>query len=146
MKHLTAMDRAGYRPTREEHLLRIRSMRKYLTWLAMVAIGLTIVTPVASQILASHASVGEMDFCGPQMTHMGHELAPDEQPPHPDPMTFCGYCTLFHHTSVLPSVPWQPSLRGPLPWRLLVALVVPRPFAPPWLSAAPRGPPVSVQV
>lgn len=131
---------------REEHPLRTRSMGKYPTWLAMAAICLIVAAPVVSQILASHASVGEMGLCGSQMAHMGHEHAPDEQQPHPDPMAFCGYCTLFHHTSVLPSVPWQPNLRGPLPWRLLVAPAVPSPFVAPLLSAAPRGPPVSVQV
>ncbi len=143
MKHLNAMDRAGYRPTRQEHLLRTRSMGKYSTWLAMVAIALTMLSPVISQILASHASVGEIGFCG---SKMGHENAPDEQPPQPDPMSFCSYCTLFHHASVLPSVPWQPSLRGPQPDRLRVTLVVHSPFVSPLLSAAPRGPPFFVQV
>ncbi len=145
------MDRAGNRPIGEEHLLRVRSMRKRPAWLAMVAMWLTIVAPVVSQTLASHASMGEAASHASQMTHMGHGHAsehghvPAEPPPDPDPMVFCGYCSLFYHTSVLPSVDWQPRLPGPLPSRMLAAPVASSPFVPPLLSAAPRGPPVSVQ-
>ncbi len=132
--------------------MRTRSIAKRPAWLAMVAIWLIIVAPVVSQILAGHAGAGEVGSHSSQMAHMdhmghmGHGHASDEQPPQPDPMTFCGYCDLFHHTSVLPSVDWQPGLSGPLPWRMPVVPAAPGQFVPPLLSAAPRGPPVSAQV
>ena len=124
----------------------MRSMRKRPAWLAMVTIWLTIVAPVVSQLLASHVSAGEAGSYAAQMAHMGHGHAPDERQPRPDPMTFCGYCSLFHHTSVLPSVNWQPGLAAPLPWRTLGSPVMPSPIVPVLLSAAPRGPPVFAQI
>lgn len=113
--------------------------RRPITWLAIVALWLTIVAPVVSQTLASpldaRVSIG---WCGP------HHDDGTPSPPHGHLVEKCGYCGLLSGHSILPDM--APSLSaGPLlsgqwlamsepPTRSYIVL----------LAADPRGPPRAV--
>ncbi len=111
----------------------------------MAAIWLTIVAPVVSQTLAARSGTAPAASCMQPMAYMEHPCSPDTKHPHPHPMTFCSYCSLFHHTSVLASSDWQPGLPGPLPYPLLIESARHSRFVHNILAAAPRGPPLSVR-
>jgi hypothetical protein len=111
--------------------------RKFVAWLALVAMWLTIGMPVLSQFLPNHSG-SPMDL-GAWCT--GHGLS-DHHPGAPAaPVDKCGYCSLFCHSplvlghadAVLP----PPRLSGPL----FSAQTVPSGPLPRLLSADPRGPP-----
>ena len=127
-------------------MIRTHRVGKRPAWLAMVALWLTITVPVVSQILAGCSSGHGAASYAQQMAHMEHPCPPDTKNPHPDPMTFCGYCSLFHHTSLLASAHWQPCLLGALPYPPFIAPALHNPLVRDVLAAAPRGPPNSVPV
>jgi len=120
--------------------LRNTRYRKFVAWLALAAMWLTIGMPVLSQFLPSHAQES-MDL-GAWCT--GHGLS-DHHPGSPSapaaPMDKCGYCSLFCHSPlalahadvVLPSL----LLSGPL----FSVQAVPSGPRPRLLSADARGPP-----
>ncbi|MCW8807065.1 MAG: DUF2946 domain-containing protein [Rhodanobacter sp.] len=122
--------------------IRTRTIRSRWGWLALAAIWLTIVAPVVSQTLGSRAAAMN-GSCAQQANPLDSSATPHPRPP-PHPMTFCGYCSLFQHSSVLASLDWQPSLLPPAAFRPLVATPFPSWSGHSILAAAPRGPPISV--
>ncbi|WP_161940595.1 DUF2946 domain-containing protein [Rhodanobacter thiooxydans] len=127
-----------------------RKIRVLFAWLALFALGLTIVAPVVSRTLASVAASSAHD--APHAMHMAMEMpAGDagEQPSgdtHDDhdgmPMEQCGYCGLLGHSPLLVVIAWLPGL---LPQQASSRPVVPtaprRGSERSTLTAVPRGPP-----
>lgn len=116
--------------------------RKWVAWLAMFAMWLTIVAPVVSQTIA--AASWSPDLGGWCDGHAGlvNHPAPHQTDPHAPTTDKCGYCGLLGHSPTLAGTSWQPLL--PV-WQDASTLA-----APPTrkahitrvlLAAAPRGPP-----
>ncbi len=85
-----------------------RTPRRFVAWLAIVALWLTIVAPVVSQTLASPLdALVSIGWCG---TH--HDDG-KQSPPAGYPLEKCGYCGLLSGHSILPDA--APALAaGPL--------------------------------
>ncbi len=121
-------------------MIRSRAHRRFVAWLAMAAMWLTIVAPVVSQTLSSSRSTPALGAsCDGHADDMTHP-----SPPHGHLMEQCGYCGLLSHSPTLTGAVWLPHLLPP-------AVDLPHgiPKALPWmrdtlLAAAPRGPPVFV--
>lgn len=116
-------------------MTRLRTPR-WIAWVAMMALWLTIVAPVISQTITMDAESSMVMDCGP---HHDHSLPSS---PHPGSMEKCGYCGLLSHSpgmpgSGLPLPMYSPSAGRP---QLLHAHSGTEPFV---LAAAPRGPPVT---
>ncbi|SFS16493.1 Protein of unknown function [Dyella sp. OK004] len=120
-------------------MIRLRTQRRFVAWLAMAAIWLTIVAPVISQTLPTAGPMPGMGMmCGEHVEHAGHPASPH---PHVPSMEHCGYCSLLSHTPVLSGAIWLPSVLPqntyiPVLWRGAPAFSRHSP-----LAAAPRGPP-----
>lgn len=113
--------------------------RRFMAWLGMAAIWLTIVAPVVSRTLAVESFMPNLGaWC------TGHGLAPHHTP-EPSapatPMDHCGYCTLLGHSPLLSghtivfSASTLPAASVPRFWAIGAT------FVDPVLSANPRGPP-----
>lgn len=128
---------------------RTRDIRALFAWLALFALGLTIVAPVVSRTLASvtassaHGAHHAMDMTARMPAgHAGTHRHDDAHVDHDGmPMDQCGYCGLLGHSPLLIAIAWLPGL---LP---RAAPRQPLPTAPQrnpersTLTAAPRGPP-----
>ena len=122
--------------------MRLRTRhRRVVAFLAIAALWLLVAAPVISQVLPSRSTYTELNaYCDGMagMTDHGDLAMPD---PHGGQMAVCGYCGLLGHAPTMPGavyvamfVPSTPLWAVPLP-------VAPIPATPPWLDAAPRGPP-----
>lgn len=126
-------------------MIRRAKILRYFGWLAMTAIGLAVVAPVVSQILASRIRMATTGIC--QEHGAAARLATGSgRHPSPQPMTFCGYCSLFQHSSALTSVDWHAALLPPGQFQLLLAFAIPAWIGHSILAAAPRGPPAFLKL
>lgn len=125
-----------------------RKIRVLFTWLALLALGLTIVAPVVSRTLASIAATPHH---APHAMQMAMQMPAGDagaQPPddaHVDHdgmlMEQCGYCGLLGHSPLLVVLAWLPGL---LPQDSSRPAVPATPRCGPersTLTAVPRGPP-----
>jgi len=117
--------------------------RKWVAWLAMFAMWLTIVAPVVSQTVA--ATSWSPDLGGWCEGHAGlvvHSV-PHQTDPHAPSSDKCGYCGLLGHSPSLAGTSWQPPS---VVWQGACALTIlptrNAHTARVLLAAAPRGPPV----
>jgi len=117
--------------------------RKWVAWLAMFAMWLTIVAPVVSQTVA--ATSWSPDLGGWCEGHAGlvvHSV-PHQTDPHAPSSDKCGYCGLLGHSPSLAGTSWQPPS---VVWQGACALTIlptrKAHTARVLLAAAPRGPPV----
>ncbi|MGP1666140.1 MAG: DUF2946 domain-containing protein [Rhodanobacter sp.] len=121
-------------------MIRIRTIRRWFAWLALVAIGLSVVAPVVSQTLAGMASASSDVICAEH-----GDQTPESPPPaphHPAGMQHCGYCGLLAHSPAPARVVWHANATHPRTQPVSArphASVRPARWA---LQAAPRGPPV----
>lgn len=128
---------------------RTRKIRVFFAWLALIALGLTIVAPVVSRTLASvtassaHGAHHGMDMSA-EMT-AGHVDANRHDNPHSDHdgmlMDQCGYCGLLGHSPLLIVIAWLPGLLPQATPRQPVPAAPARGPERSTLTAAPRGPP-----
>jgi hypothetical protein len=114
--------------------------RRFVAWLAIAAIWLTIVAPVVSQTLSAEQSWPDLGaWCTDHGLSDQHPSMPSDPSMHMDK---CGYCVLLGHSPLLSgsvSVALQPPLlaiRTPSLWASGIDVVEPI------LSANPRGPPL----
>lgn len=136
---------------------RTRKISTLFVWLALIAIGLTVVAPVISRTVAAvaastpHAVHHDMDMS--MQTPAGHEHAHGPAPQqahqhdsgHADHdgmlMEDCGYCGLLGHSPLLFVIAWLPNVLPPArPQRLVPPTLRGGPERS-TLTAAPRGPP-----
>lgn len=127
-----------------------RKTRSLFAWLALIALGLTIVAPVVSRTLAGvntspaqHAH-HDMDMSMQMPSDDAH--APNQHDGiHDDRggmlMEQCGYCGLLGHNPLLIVIAWLPGLLPQTPARLLTRPSPQRGPEHSTLTAAPRGPP-----
>jgi hypothetical protein len=133
----------------ENSLRQVCRIRVVFAWLALLALGLTIVAPVVSRTLAGIAADGPHDT--PHAMQMAMPMPAADaaaQPPgnaHVDhdgmPMEQCGYCGLLGHSPLLLVLAWLPGLSpqaGPHP---AVPTAPRRGPERSTLTAVPRGPP-----
>ncbi|SFS17807.1 Protein of unknown function [Dyella sp. OK004] len=124
---------AGFR------VIRWHTHRRWIAWLAIAAMWLTIVAPVISQTVlpATHApAMHHGAGCGKHA-----EQTPPLSPPHDHALEKCGYCGLLGYSPMLPGAIWLPPILPPVaavPANLPRALPATRLAT---LAAAPRGPP-----
>lgn len=114
-----------------------RILRSCFTWLAFLAIGLTIVAPLVSRTLTSVATSSPHADC----EDMHAPMPPGATDHDGMAMEACGYCGLLGHSPWLASIAWLPNLLPPSATRapaLPTAAELPQRFD---LTAAPRGPP-----
>jgi hypothetical protein len=133
-------------------VLRLKSSRRYVAWLALLAMALIVVMPAISRVMPMDSMAGMPGMSGMTSTDVAcphHDLqAATKHPEAPsapaDPMARCGYCVLLSHTPILASsvvvhvVPAAPNVANPVE-----ALPRDRSEAP-LLSADPRGPPAAL--
>jgi len=118
---------------------RSRTHRRFVAWLAIAAIWLTIVAPVISQTLPAAWALPDL---GPWCGGHAYDTTTPSAPSTPDHLLDkCGYCGLLSESPTLASVAWLPTVLPPL-----AAMPPFETVAPPWtrlssLAAAPRGPP-----
>lgn len=115
--------------------------RRFVAWLAMAAIWLTVVAPVISQTLPVEQAWPDQEaWCTSHGLSDQHPSMPSDPSMHMDK---CGYCALLGHSPLLSgsvSVALQPSLlaaQAPTLWTPGIDVVEPI------LSANPRGPPLT---
>ncbi len=118
---------------------------RFVTWLALAAVWLTVVMPVISRSMP--LPIHSMGAMGLSADHGTHGFSEQHPPASPDPSSTldkCGYCSLFCHS---PMVAGGALLTLPplaLPARPLPGPTVPAGPPPHRLCAAPRGPPPSL--
>jgi len=120
-------------------VLRKLKHRRWMAWLAMAAMWLTIVAPVVSRVLPdAQMSPALGAWC------TGHGLSNQHLSSPSDPassLDHCGYCTLLGHSplvsgdAIVFSPPALPAAAAPLLWVFRAS------YVEPVLSASPRGPP-----
>lgn len=131
------------RSTRDA-VIRKRTQRKLVTWLAFVALGLILFAPSISrslQIWASdHDRVALTSDCPEHAAHPHHSGMP-EHPSVPEKDSTCGYCTLMYHSPALTlGVAFIVPPLTPVPF--LAIFHDARAPAPAQLNQRSRGPPV----
>jgi hypothetical protein len=137
-------------------LIRRRTSRRFVAWLAIAAMWLLVAAPTVSRglpalvsggLVVGHASHGLGDehssMAGmPDMVGMPAMPGMPEMPGDPaQHMDQCGYCVLLSHTPLLSGAFVVPLLAAPSPAVAPVMSVVASRPAQPLLSANPRGPP-----
>jgi hypothetical protein len=124
-------------------VIRLGSSRRYIAWLAMLAMALIVVMPAISRVMPMTGAMPGMDMPCPDHDQQASTKHPDSPNTPADPMARCGYCVLLSHTPILASsivvhiVPAAPNVAAPV-----ITLPSDRSEAP-LLSADPRGPPPS---
>jgi hypothetical protein len=137
-------------------LIRRRTSRRFVAWLAIAAMWLLLGAPTVSRVLLppsaggmavwsqpsdAHASMGDMSDM-PGMSHMpGMPGMPDSPGDPTQHMDHCGYCALLSHTPLLSGGVAALLLAAPLPAAMPAMSASPSWHAQPLLSANPRGPP-----
>ncbi|MGB3460553.1 DUF2946 domain-containing protein [Rhodanobacter lindaniclasticus] len=126
-----------------------RKIRVLFAWLALFALGLTIVAPVVSRTLASvaassvHDARHTMDMAAP--IPAGHADSHPSDHAHVDHddmlMEQCGYCGLLGHSPLLLVIAWLPGLLPQAAPRQPVPTAPQRGPERSTLTAVPRGPP-----
>lgn len=122
-------------------MVRLKTSRVYVAWLAMLAMALIVVMPAISRVMPMTVAMPGMDAPCPQHDHQASAQHPDSPGTPADPMERCGYCVLLSHTPLLTAsvivhvVPAAPNVAAPV-----VVLPTDRSETP-QLSADPRGPP-----
>jgi hypothetical protein len=122
-------------------VVRLRTSRLYVAWLAMLAMALIVVMPAISRVMPMTGAMPGMDASCPYHDHQASTRHPDAPGTPADPTERCGYCVLLSHTPLLTAnvivhvVPAAPNVAAPV-----VALPADRSETP-QLSADPRGPP-----
>lgn len=118
--------------------LRRIGARRYIGWLAVVAMLLLVAMPVVSRVLAQTDLVAGLDCMHASGKSPGSPQAPV------DPGESCGYCVLLHDSPFV-GTPAVVLLPLPVPSTPLLLGVTQRaaPFAPA-AGARPRGPPAAV--
>jgi len=145
-------------------LIRRRTSRRLVAWLAIAAMWLLAAAPTVSRVLpalvadmgaqgaleTAHASMGDMAAMHampgmPDMAGMAHASGMPGIPDMPgDPtqhLDHCGYCALLSHTPLLSGGFVALLLATPLPVAAPTASAGTPWHAQPLLSANPRGPP-----
>lgn len=125
---------------------RTQKIRVFFTWLALLAIGLTVMAPVVSRTLASvTASVAHHDIdTAAQMPAEHADAHPHDHAPvdHDDmSMEECGYCGLLGHSPLLIVIVWLPGLSPQAAPRQAAPTAPQRGPERSTLVAVPRGPP-----
>jgi len=122
-----------------EAMSRKLTHQRFVAWLAMAAMWLTIVTPVVSRALPDAQSMPDLGaWCTGHGLSAHHPSAPSDPALHVD---HCGYCTLLGHSPLLSShtivfsTPTLPAASVPRLWASGAT------YVEPVLSANPRGPP-----
>jgi len=120
-------------------VFRKKRQGKWVAWLALAAMWLTIGMPVISRSLPDGMSSMALGaWC------TGHGLS-DQHPQAPSdpsaPTDKCGYCSLFCHSPLIGGHAGIVLLPPSLPAQSPIALAVPEGPNPRVLSARPRGPP-----
>lgn len=122
-----------------------RSHQRLKAWLGLIAMWLVVAGPTASRLLYTSHDLA-VPVCSAEAGTQHHSLPVYHihvggQHDSPSPLEACGYCSLFAHSTAMPSVP-------PAALALLLALIplaVPRRarFTPSSLfpSGRPRDPP-----
>lgn len=117
--------------------------QRFVAWLAMAALWLTIVAPVVSRTLPDAQSMPDLGaWCTSHGLSDHHPPAPSAPPMHMDD---CGYCTLLGHSPLVSShaivflAPPSPPAPSLVPWATGAR------YVEPVLSANPRGPPLPGQ-
>jgi hypothetical protein len=119
---------------------RVAAQRRFVAWLAIAAMALLVFAPdISRYLMAAHAMPALAADCPEHAGHADHGATPD-----PHAITHgdaCGYCTLFGHTPVTPTV-----YRLTIPatsWLAIAPIQLPTVHggSTPVISAAPRGPP-----
>jgi hypothetical protein len=121
-------------------VLRRKISRRYVAWLALLAMALIVVMPAISRVMPMPGMPGMDVACTHHMAGMHHPGAPDTPA---DPTVKCCYCVLLHHLPVLPTVALASV---PPAWMVQTApelLQADGAYVSPILSARPRGPPHS---
>ncbi|ULU23876.1 DUF2946 domain-containing protein [Dyella terrae] len=128
-------------------LIRRRTSRRFVAWLALAAMWLLVAAPTVSRVLPALVSVDAGAWCanhGDDHADMAGMPMPGMPDMPSDPslhMDQCGYCAMLAHTPLLsggvvalllaaPLPAVTPDMRAMAPWH-----------AQPLLSANPRGPP-----
>ncbi|QNK01493.1 DUF2946 domain-containing protein [Dyella telluris] len=140
-------------------MIRRRTSRRFVAWLAIAAMWLLVGAPTVSRVLpmlasgesgawcAGHAAGADLalmsDMPGmADMPGMVHMPGMPEQPGDPaQHMDHCGYCALLSHTPLLSGGVVALLLATPLPVVSPAAPASASWHAQPLLSARPRGPP-----
>ncbi|HEY9133128.1 MAG TPA: DUF2946 domain-containing protein [Dyella sp.] len=116
------------------------AQRRFVAWLAIAAMALLVLAPdISRYLVAAHAMPALAADCPEHAGHADHAATPDPQAiTHGDA---CGYCTLFGHTPVTPTV-YRLAIPA-APWLATAPVQLPaaRGGNTPIISAAPRGPP-----
>lgn len=121
-------------------VVRRRPYRRFVAWLASVALGLLMLTPTVSRTLVSMSLVPAMDMAADCSMHHagGHAGAPHR--PVPPSVDDCGYCTLLYHS---PALTWVVAVLTPVVPAVLPAVSHTAPTAPTLrpLDVRSRAPP-----
>jgi hypothetical protein len=118
-----------------------RRHRKFVAWLGLFAMWLTIVAPVVSQTLAAASWSPDLGaWCNGHAGLVNHP-SPQQPSPHAPAWEKCGYCGLLGHSPTLTASFWSPLLQV---LDVSMPAILPTRLTPPtrvWLAASPRGPP-----
>ena len=111
---------------------------KWMAWLALVALWLTIGMPVLSRSLPERMDAMELGgWCTEHGLSDHHRTAPAN----PATTDRCGYCSLFCHSPLIAGCAGMGVPPSALPLQSSIALAGNAGPAPRVLSARPRGPP-----
>lgn len=120
-------------------MLSRRPPRRFVAWLAIVTLWLTIVAPVVSQTLASPLdALVSIGWCGP------HHDDGTQSPPAGHLLEKCGYCGLLCGHSLLPPIDGAPAVPRSATAQILPLAGQPRRPGLRALATSPRGPPAAV--
>ncbi|PLZ03463.1 DUF2946 domain-containing protein [Burkholderia sp. WAC0059] len=116
----------------------LRARNRLTAWLGLVAMGLVMLAPLASQAAARRDDAFDAPLCGGAVQSADGGRAPT----HGDPFAACGYCDLLASHAAMPTLP--PAL--PAPGNRVTKAAGPVPFArfiPPraFPSGRQRAPP-----
>ena len=133
-----------YLGVRTHIMLRRAGKLRWISWMAMLAMLLIAVAPAVSQLVMAgqpmhHVMADASALCPEHASQAGdHAGMPDHDMAHGDA---CGYCSLFSHTPLNPTITALPAIAWVAPEPAHVAWSVHHAVSPLLLNAAPRGPP-----
>jgi len=127
-------------------VFRKRTHSRFVAWLALAAMWLTVVMPVISRSMPNMPDgVGVMGAMDHGCRGSSHESSKQHHPSTaPDPSSTldkCGYCGLFCHSPMVAGTSLPPLPPLAFPAATLLSPAVPSGPTPHLLSAPPRGPP-----